>query len=157
MHIFYHLNLVHLMAQFSMVCVLAAVFTGNIGLIMPSMCLGADQSKAVAAADDDESDDWMFDKSTYTNSPKTGKRVDQYKREKVAYRDPNALFDSPTGDFLFTGGPWGDFYGSGYMFTYYENLLQEYGKDYVGEDGSGYYPYDGDPNDEDNGKKERMR
>jgi len=40
----------------------------------------------------------------YTNDPKTGKRVDQYKKEKTPYRDPNALFDSSMDTFGFFGG-----------------------------------------------------
>lgn len=70
--------------------------------------------------------DWIFDQGLYTNNPKTGKRVWQYKKNDKAYRDPNALFDSPMGSFPFApdpyfdgypyygfyGGPWyGEWYG----------------------------------------------
>lgn len=46
---------------------------------------------------------WEFDQSLYTNSPKTGQRVWQYKKGKAAYRDPNSWFDSPHMAYPFDG------------------------------------------------------
>lgn len=147
MHFLAHFNLFHLITQLSIVS-MAVVMAGNYWFPTPSLCLAAEQ--AAGAADDDDSDDWMFDKSTYTNNPKTGKRVDQYKKEKTPYRDPNAWFDSNMTSTSFYYDAWGGgFYDAYNPFYYFGVLPEEYSKYYFGEDGSGYYPYDGDPNNED--------
>jgi hypothetical protein len=142
MYIRSHLNLFPALAQFSLVS-MAMVLACNCLIVTATPCDAAEP----AAAQDDESDDWMFDKSNYTNNPKTGHRVDQYKREKTAYRDPNAWFNSPTGDFLFDGGAWNDSPYGIEPFYYYGMWPEIYSQYYFGDDGSGYYPYDGDPND----------
>jgi hypothetical protein len=155
MHILHHINmfqlLTHLLPQLSMASVVA-ILAGNLWFAAPMLGFAADRTNASAVAqDDDDSDDWMFDKSTYTNSSKTGKRVDQYKHEKTPYRDPNAWFDSPMGGFPFVNNGYGGFYENPFESMYYFALMPEiYGKYYFGDDGSGYYPYDGDPNDEEN-------
>lgn len=115
-------------------------------LMATSAFSAMEQGKTTAAAQDDDSGDWIFDDSLYANDPKTGKRVDQYKHEKTPYRDPNALFDS------YLGSPfYNDSYG-GYFYDYYPGFYgfwpELYSQYYLGVDGSGYYPYDGDPNDE---------
>jgi hypothetical protein len=133
----------------------AFILAGISLLMLVVLCpLGEQSSMATMLDDDDAADDWMFDKSTYTNDPKTGKRVDQYKKEKTPYRDPNAWFDSPMGGFPFFDGFFGGFYEgfNNYFnpFFYFEmspQLMNEY---YFGNDGSGYYPYDGDPNEKEN-------
>jgi hypothetical protein len=146
MHYFSHINLLQIFYHFGLAN-MTAIMVGCLSFASPSEGTAATPAKTVAAADDDDSDDWMFDKSTYTHN-KTGKRVDQYRKEKTPYRDPNAWFDSPTGDFLFAGNSWnGGCYGFE-PFLYYAMLPEYYSKLYFGEDGSGYYPYDGDPNDE---------
>jgi hypothetical protein len=120
-------------------------------IAVTSQCVGAQPASTTAAdQNDDESDDWMFDNSTYTNDPKTGKRIDQYKKEKTPYRDPNALFDSSLDTFGFFGGFWGGFYDNYNPFTYFNNLQEFMGNYYYGNDSDKYYPYDGDPNDEEN-------
>ena len=74
-------------------------------------CSAAERGKTKPAVEsDDGADDWMFDDSTYANDPKTGHRVDQYKREKTPYRDPNALFDSPMDILGYYGGYFSGFY-----------------------------------------------
>jgi hypothetical protein len=128
-----------------MVAVLAGIFTFLTASPSPALLLA---QPGATAQDDDASGDWMFDKSTYTNDPKTGHRVDQYKHEKTPYRDPNAIFDSSMGSPFFNDS----FYGSSdfNQLYYYELMPEMFKNEYFGEDGSGYYPYDGDPNDEDN-------
>jgi len=151
MHILSHIGLFNFITQLSMAG-MAAVLVGNLWLFAPSMCLAAGQGKTAAVVEDDEdSGDWVFDKSTYTNDPKTGKRVDQYKHEKTPYRDPNAWFDSPMISSAFFNDSWsGGFYDYYNPFYYFGVLPEEYSKYYFGQDGSGYYPYDGDPNYEEN-------
>lgn len=113
-------------------------------------CSVGEQAVAAPPADDDDSDDWMFDKSLYTNDAKTGKRVDQYKKEKTPYRDPNAWFDSPMGVSPFFNDFYGGFYGYSNPFFYLEMWPEYYSQFYKGNDGSEYYPYDGDPNYDEN-------
>ncbi len=80
---------------------LTAILTVFFVLAATSQHLASEPAGATAAAqNDDGSDNWMFDNSTYTNNPKTGQRVDQYKHEKTPYRDPNAFFDSPMDTFV---------------------------------------------------------
>lgn len=138
------INSAQLLTRLNLAVLLMGVFTCV--ALLP--CCAAEQGKTAASVDDDEdSGDWMFDDSTYTNDPKTGHRVDQYKKEKTPYRDPNAWFDSPMGGFPFLYGSFGEF--SDYMPFYYYGFWPElYSNYYFGEDGSGYYPYDGDPNEE---------
>jgi hypothetical protein len=129
----------------------AAILAGFLIVAANSPCTGAQPAVATAAAqNDDESDDWMFDNSTYTNDPKTGKRVDQYKKEKTPYRDPNAFFDSPMGSFSIFGDAFGGFYDNYNPFTYFSTLNEFMGNYFYGNDSDKYYPYDGDPNDEEN-------
>ncbi len=52
---------------------------------------------------------WIFDQSSFTNSPKTGKRVLQYERGTPAYRDPNAFYDSPHESYPFSPAPYGPY------------------------------------------------
>ena len=131
-------------ACMSLIAMLAGLFV----VAATSQCTGAQPAVATAAAqNDDDSDNWMFDNSTYTNDPKTGKRVDQFKKEKTPYRDPNALFDSSMDTFGFFGGFWGGFYDSYNLFTYFNTLQEFMGNYYYGNDSDKYYPYDGDPND----------
>jgi len=147
MHIRSPLNLLPVLVQFSIFS-MAMVMACDCLMIANTLCEAAEP----AAAPDDDSDDWMFDKSTFTNNPKTGKRVDQYKREKTAYRDPNAWFNSPTGDFLFNGNAWTESPYGIEPFLEFGLWPDIYNKYYFGDDGSGYYPYDGDPNDDNNSK-----
>jgi hypothetical protein len=57
-----------------------------------------DVAKGEASA---QSKSWIFDQGLYTNSQKTGQRVWKYAAPKAAYRDPNAIFDSPHGSYPF--------------------------------------------------------
>jgi len=145
MNILSGINFLKFIARLSIIAVLAVIFW--FAITLPS--LAANQGKTAAAvAETEDSDDWMFDNSTYTNDPKTGKRVDQYKHEKTPYRDPNAWFDSPMNFGFFGGNSFGGFYED-YNPMYYLGVLPEmFSQYYFGVDGSGYYPYDGDPNDE---------
>ncbi|MGA2062002.1 MAG: hypothetical protein ABSG67_16065 [Thermoguttaceae bacterium] len=128
---------------------LTAILAGLFVITATSQCRGAQPAVATAAAqNDDDSDDWMFDKSTYTNDPKTGKRVDQFKKEKTPYRDPNAFFDSPMDTLSIFGGYLGGFYDNYNPFNYYSTLTEFMGNYFYGNDSDKYYPYDGDPNDE---------
>ena len=68
----------------------------------------------------------MFDNSTYTNDPKTGKRVDQYKKEKTPYRDPNAFFDSPLIGGFFDNDFFGGFYDNYNPLTYFKHDDRNY-------------------------------
>jgi hypothetical protein len=130
---------------------LTAILAGLFVIAATSQCLAAQPAVATAAVqNDDDSDDWMFDNSTFTNDPKTGQRVDQYKHEKTPYRDPNAFFDSPMGSFGFFGDSFGGFYENYNPFIYFNTLTEFMGKYYYGNDSDEYYPYDGDPNDEEN-------
>ena len=70
----------------------------------------------------------MFDNSTYTNDPKTGKRVDQFKHEKTPYRDPNAFFDSPMDTFVYLAVTSGGFYDNYNPFTYFSTLYGIHGE-----------------------------
>lgn len=154
MHFLPHISmfqlLTHLFTQIS-VAGIVAIIAGNIWFSMPTFGFAADQGKSTTPVQDDDSDDWMFDKSTYTNNPKTGKRVDQYRHEKTPYRDPNAWMDSPMLGFPFVNSGYGGFYENSFESLYYFALMPEiYGRYYFGDDGSGYYPYDGDPNYEEN-------
>jgi hypothetical protein len=130
-------------------CLIVAV-AGVFAELSASPCLGAQKTKTkAAAAKSEESDEWMFDNSAYTNDPKTGHRVDQYKKEKTPYRDPNALFDSPMDMFGFCGGYFGGFYDSYSPINYFNQLSELMGNYFYGSDTDSdkYYPYDGDPND----------
>jgi hypothetical protein len=133
-------------ASLGLITILACFFV----VFLTSLCLGAQPAGATAVQNDDDSDDWMFDKSTYTNDPKTGKRVDQFKKEKTPYRDPNALFDSPMDTFGVFGGYFGGFYDNYNPFTYFNQLSELMGTYFYGDDADSnkYYPYDGDPNDQ---------
>ena len=133
-------------------CLSIAVITVVFFIIVETFkCPAAEPSnKTAAGQNDDDSDNWMFDDSTYTNDPKTGRRVDQYKHEKTPYRDPNAFFDSPMGGFGMFGDYFGGFYDNYNPLTYLSNL-SEFARDYFyGNDSDEYYPYDGDPNEEEN-------
>jgi len=58
--------------------------------------------------------DWIFDKSYFTNSPKTGERVDQYQAIKPVYRVPYSKYFSPDGPHPFMPyGYYADQYGYG--------------------------------------------
>ena len=77
-------------AALSLNAILAVFFV----IAATSGCLAAQPAGATAPAqNDDDSDDWMFDNSTYTNDPKTGKEV--YSRVRI---DPQAG--------AFTSSPW---------------------------------------------------
>lgn len=113
-------------------------------------CPAAQPGKTKPAVEnDDGADDWMFDDSTYTNDPKTGQRVDQFKHEKTPYRDPNALFDSPMDTLGYYGGYFSGFYENYNPLTYFSQLSELMGSYFFGNDSDKYYPYDGDPNDDD--------
>ena len=68
--------------------------------------------------------DWIFDKSTYTNDPTSGQRVDQYQAVKPVYRIPYSKYFSPDGPhpyipdsyYQYEGGLPGGAYASGYGF-----------------------------------------
>jgi hypothetical protein len=141
------INLYRFLTRLSITVVLAGFFT----IVLTAQCPATGPGNTTAAVqDNDESDDWMFDNSTYTNDPKTGRRVDQYKKEKTPYRDPNAFFDSPMGGFGMFGDYFGGFYDNYNPLTYLSNL-SEFARDYFyGNDSDEYYPYDGDPNEEEN-------
>ena len=128
-----------------------AALAGFFAVLSVSPCMGAKKAKATgAAANSGESADWMFDNSTYTNDPKTGHRVDQYKKEKTPYRDPNALFDSPMDMFGFCGGYFSGFYDNYNPINYFNQLSTLMGNYFFGDDmdSDKYYPDDGDPNDQ---------
>jgi hypothetical protein len=110
----------------------------------------AEKKSTAANLDSEEADNWLFDNAPYTNSPKTGKRVDQYRAEKTPYRDPNALYDSPMSLFSFMNYSDDSLYE---LYPYYLNgILPGYGNSFHGDDldSDSYYPYDSDPNDDDN-------
>jgi hypothetical protein len=146
MKLFIHSNGMQLLTYLGPISVLVAIFA----FLSVSICPGAEPATTSGPQyDDDGSDDWMFDNSLYTNDPKTGNRVDQFKHEKTPYRDPNAFFDSPLGSFLF-GDSWGSFYENYNPFAYFSALSEFMGNYFFGNDSDKYYPYDGDPNDEEN-------
>jgi hypothetical protein len=128
---------------------IAIVLAGFIVIALSAQCLASDSGNAAAAMqDDDDSDDWMFDKSTYSHNLKTGQRVDQFKKEKTPYRDPNAFFDSSIVSFSMFGDFFGGFYDNYNPLTYFSMLSEYMGNYFYGNDSDKYYPYDGDPNDE---------
>jgi len=138
-------NLYRFLTHLSMNLILVGFFT----IALSSQCPAAEPgNKTATVQNDDESDDWMFDNSTYTNDSKTGRRVDQYKHEKTPYRDPNAFFDSPMGGIGMFGDFFGGFYDNYNPFTYFSTLSEFMGNYLYGNDSDKYYPYDGDPNDE---------
>ncbi|MGW8255922.1 MAG: hypothetical protein ACWGMZ_00400 [Thermoguttaceae bacterium] len=125
-----------------------------VGLVFVGLCFiptlsakGYFQAKTTAADQDaDDSDGWIFDNAPYTNDPKTGKRVNQYRPEKKVYRDPYSLFDSPHSAFPFESDTYDSFF---YGFPYY-NTFGEWPYNYPYSNSSetnGMLPYDGDPND----------
>src|SRR3972149_8226515 len=97
---------------------------GLIGFIAVIFCLTAtlpnhagEQGKsAESATDAEDSSDWIFDDAPYINKPKTGDRVDQFKKEKTPYRDPYAVFDSPMGAYPFEPDSYDSFF---YGYPYY--------------------------------------
>jgi hypothetical protein len=95
-----------------------------------------------------DSSDWIFDEAPYTNSPKTGQRVWQYKTEKTPYRDPYSEFDSPGPGFPFEFDDYDSFFfGYPYyygMWPFYDTFLSPY---FNKNDPEELFPYDGDPND----------
>jgi hypothetical protein len=130
---------------------LAVVLTAILSLAANYQCHANYLNNANAAVqDDDDSGGWIFDDSTYTNDPKTGKRVDQYKKEKTAYRDPNAFFDSPLLGGFFNNDFFGGFYDNYNPLLYLSTISELYGNYFYGNDSDKYYPYDGDPNEEEN-------
>ncbi len=140
-----HINSFHFLGRLGLIVMLAGFFV----VVATSRCPAAEPGKTTPALqDNDDADNWMFDDSTYTNDPKTGHRVDQYKHEKTPYRDPNALFDSPMGTFGFFGDYFGGFYDNYNPFTYFSTLSEFMGNYFYGNDSDKYYPYDGDPNEE---------
>ena len=62
------------------------------------------------APSEGQAGDWIFRRGLYSNNPKTGERVTQYRHKKRAYRDPNAFFDSPH-MYFFGMYPFGGMYG----------------------------------------------
>jgi len=65
----------------------------------------------VAGASSAPAQDWMFDKAPYSNDPKTGKRVDQYKAKPKVERISAEKFYSidgphPFGPFAWESAPW---------------------------------------------------
>lgn len=80
--------------------------------------------------------DWAFDQGLYTNDPKTGQRVLQYKKGARAYRDPNSFFDSSHDDYPFTPSP----YYSPYYLPYLHYVPYPYGEAPY-EPGYGSYRY----------------
>ena len=130
---------------------LAVVLAGILSLVVAFECHANFLGNTNAAVQDDgDSGDWMFDDSTYTNDPKTGKRVDQYQKEKTPYRDPNAFFDSPLLGGFFNNDYFGGFYDNYNPLIYLNTLAEVYGNYFYGNDSDKYYPYDGDPNEEEN-------
>jgi hypothetical protein len=73
-------------------------------------------------------DDWIFDKSLYTNSPSTGKRVEQYKKIKPVDRIPFEKFFSEDGPHPFEEYSSG--YGSGFGNGWYGYGYGGYGAAY---------------------------
>jgi len=59
---------------------------------------GAGEPKAQGSAGGQS---WIFSQGQYSNNPATGGRVWQYEQKQTVYRDPNALNDSPRGDYPF--------------------------------------------------------
>jgi hypothetical protein len=135
------------LARLSLAVVLAVTFTLVATFACHANYLG---NTTAAVQDDDDSGGWVFDNSTYTNDPKTGKRVDQYKKEKTPYRDPNAFFDSPLLGGFFNNDYFGGFYDNYNPLTYLSTISELYGNYFYGNDSDKYYPYDGDPNEEEN-------
>ncbi len=141
----FRIDFFHILGSLGLIIILAGFFA----IAATSQCPAAEPGKtAPAVQSDNDNDDWMFDNSTYTNDPKTGHRVDQYKKEKTPYRDPNALFDSPMDAFGFFGDYFSGFYENYNPFTYFNELLTLMGSYFYGNDSDSdkYYPYDGDPN-----------
>ncbi len=98
-----------------------------------------------AARADDDSSSSIFDKSFYTNSPKTGQRVDQYKKEKTPYRDPNALFDSPHSSYPFYPDSADMFFGWDMPWLRLGDMYDYEALKFEGSP-TDLYPFDGDPN-----------
>ncbi len=48
-----------------------------------------------------ESNEWVFDKSLYTNNMQTGDRTRQYAKDAKPFRDPNAIYNSAHGPYPF--------------------------------------------------------
>lgn len=67
-------------------------------LIVTASAQAQDSAKAPAQATPKS---WIFDQGLYTNDSKTGERVWQYSTAEPAYRDPDALYDSPHGSYPF--------------------------------------------------------
>ncbi len=48
-----------------------------------------------------ESNEWVFNKSLYTNNMQTGDRTRQYAKDAKPFRDPNAIYNSAHGPYPF--------------------------------------------------------
>ncbi len=64
---------------------------------------------------------WIFDQGLYTNSPASGQRVWQYKKDAPSYHDPTAIFDSSMVTYPFSPDP-----GYYQMFNYQNRMASEY-------------------------------
>ncbi|MBN2581033.1 MAG: hypothetical protein JXB10_18770 [Pirellulales bacterium] len=100
---------------------------------------------APAPAAQTDSFDWLFDRSFYTNNPKTGKRVWQYKPSPSPFRDPYAVYDSSTSSYPFEPDgydPYPYYYNPYYSPWMYPGSPGRSGW-YYGWNVNNYYPYSG--------------
>ncbi len=82
-------------------CSIGLVVLGAMLAAAPPSSAANRPEQAAGTQSGQESSEWIFDKSLYSNSSKTGKRVRQYADHKAAYRDPNSIYNSPHGPYPF--------------------------------------------------------
>lgn len=86
------------------------------GMLIVAVDAPAEDSTNASPSNDSKS--WIFDQGLYTNSTKTGERVWQYSAPKPAYRDPNALYDSPHGSYPFLPDVYDPYWRYDYLVPY---------------------------------------
>jgi hypothetical protein len=90
---------------------------------------------------------WLFDRSYYTNNPKSGHRTWQYAPEPTPFRDPYSVFDSSHSSYPFEPegyDPYPYYYNPYYSPMSYPGALGGSGWSF-GWNVNNYYPYDGRP------------
>jgi hypothetical protein len=100
---------------------------------------------APASAAGVRSFDWLFDRSYYTDNPRTGHRIWQYAPDPTPFRDPFAVYDSSHSSYPFEPqgyDPYPYYYNQYYSPMMYPSAPWGSGWFY-GWNVNGYYPIDG--------------
>jgi hypothetical protein len=104
-------------------------------------------SPAPASAAGGDSYDWLFDRSYYTDKPKSNRRTWQYAPDPTPIRDPYSVVDSSMSSYPFEPGDYGPnptYYNPYYAPSMYPGAPGANGLNY-GWNVNNYYPYDGQP------------